>query len=275
MIYENIELRVDPDAADQFIADFTATRELLLEAAVCQEAGLLRNVHNPDTYLLRLGWDRIEDYTETFPGAFLPTLLAQVLPTDFVTPVRNFDCSARQENVRGSAALSGNATTAGEEGIAATNAMSRVRAVLDSLGEDHKSSMEAEHFRYFCAQLDHYGSSRNNPIVTVIDHVGNYWRNWLLMITRPGPYRPSTIRKLLEALDPSHPISQRMLTLNLRLLERDGLVERRVIDDERRHVEYSLTPLGWGLSNKLLSLIEWIDQHAGEIEKASASYSSD
>lgn len=162
----------------------------------------------------------------------------------------------------------------GSEEIGFTHAMSRVRAVLDSLEVGHLSWIEEEHFRYFCVQLARYESTRNNPIVSVVDHIGNYWRNWLLMITRTGPYRPSTIRKLLAALDPSHPISQRMLTLNLRMLERDGLIARRVIDDERRHVEYSLTPLGRGLSDKLLSMIEWIDEHASEIANANTTFDS-
>jgi DNA-binding HxlR family transcriptional regulator len=63
-----------------------------------------------------------------------------------------------------------------------------------------------------------------------------------------------------------------MLTLNLRMLERDGLIARDVIDDERRHVEYSLTVLGRGLSDRLLSLIDWIDQHVAEIEASNAAF---
>ena len=145
------------------------------------------------------------------------------------------------------------------EEVEFTHAMSRVRAVLESLEKSHGNLNEEEHFRYFCGQLSRYESTRDNPIVSVVNHIGNYWCNWILMIARLGPYRPSTIRKLLAALDPEHPISQRMLTLNLRILERDGLVSRHVVDDVRRHVEYSLTILGRGLSDRLLSLIEWID----------------
>ncbi|WP_458782402.1 winged helix-turn-helix transcriptional regulator [Arthrobacter sp. D3-16] len=156
------------------------------------------------------------------------------------------------------------------EKFGSSQSLGRVRTVLGSSAEGREDSLE--YFEYFCGQLDRYQSTRNNPIVSVVDHIGNYWRNWLLMIARTGPYRPSTIRRLLAALDPTHPISQRMLTLNLRLLERDGLIARHVIDHERRHVEYSLTPLGRGLSDKLLPLIEWIDQHGEEIATASEAF---
>jgi DNA-binding HxlR family transcriptional regulator/transposase-like protein len=182
-------------------------------------------------------------------------------------------CGVAHENADVPTACAIPVTSAENSGeIGFMHAMSRVRAVLGSLEKEHMNSIEEEHFTYFCAQLARYESTRNNPIVSVVEHIGNYWCNWILMITRPRPYRPSTIRKLLAAMDPAHPISQRMLTLNLRMLERDGLIARHVVDDVRRHVEYSLTPLGRGLSNKLLSLIEWIDQHAGEIAQASATF---
>jgi DNA-binding HxlR family transcriptional regulator len=148
--------------------------------------------------------------------------------------------------------------------------MSRVRAALGSvngIGADREELLEQ-----LAAQITQFESVRNHPIVDVVDHVGNYWRNWLLVILRTGPYRPSTIRRLLAALDPAHPISQRMLTLNLRVLERDGLVAREVVDDEQLHVDYMLTALGRELSDRIMSLIDWIDQHAEEVLRARAAF---
>ncbi|MFJ1667591.1 winged helix-turn-helix transcriptional regulator [Streptomyces bottropensis] len=129
-----------------------------------------------------------------------------------------------------------------------------------------------ELFEYVSGQLARFEQSSDNPIVAVVDHIGNYWRNWLLVIVRTRPYRPSTIQRLLAALDPSHPISQRMLTLNLRLLERDGIIAREVFDDGRRHVEYSLTPLGRELSGGFMTLLDCIDRHAGEIAESRARF---
>jgi DNA-binding HxlR family transcriptional regulator len=117
-----------------------------------------------------------------------------------------------------------------------------------------------------------YEMVTDNPIVNVVNHVGNYWRSWMLVILQTGTYRYSTIMKLLNAVDPSHPISQRMLTMGLRLLERDGLVERRVVEDVRRHVEYSLTPVGEELSERFMSLVEWIDSQAETFERSRSKY---
>jgi DNA-binding HxlR family transcriptional regulator len=152
--------------------------------------------------------------------------------------------------------------------------MVRIRAILDPLDDGQMDCARHKFFTYISAQLVRFESTRDNPFVSVVDHVGNYWRNWLLMIVRTGPYRPSTIRRLLAALDPSHPISQRMLTLNLRLLERDGLIGRSVLDSERKHVEYSLTPLGRDLSDRIMALIGWINDHSDEIGRARASFDS-
>ena len=63
-----------------------------------------------------------------------------------------------------------------------------------------------------------------------------------------------------------------MLPLNLRVLERDGLVAREVVDDEQLHVDYMLTALGRELSDRIMSLIDWIDQHAEEVLRARAAF---
>jgi DNA-binding HxlR family transcriptional regulator len=150
--------------------------------------------------------------------------------------------------------------------------MVRVRAVLDPQNTGDISAAQRRLFESTSAQMVEFGAERKNPIVSVVDHIGNYWRNWLLVILNTGSYRPSKISRILEALDPSHPISQRMLTLNLRLLERDGLIERSVICAYTNHVEYGLTALGSQLAGKLMSLIEWIGDHAGEIAHARAAF---
>ncbi|MBA4865169.1 antibiotic biosynthesis monooxygenase [Streptomyces sp. PSKA54] len=68
MIYEHAELRLHPGVGVRLEADFAAARHLLLEAPGCRSAELLRSVDHADTYLLRVGWERLEDHTEIFPG---------------------------------------------------------------------------------------------------------------------------------------------------------------------------------------------------------------
>ncbi|MCX5326874.1 helix-turn-helix domain-containing protein [Streptomyces sp. NBC_00120] len=170
----------------------------------------------------------------------------------------------------GHAPGSGSAVLSGRDDI--TQAMARVRAVLDLSESGRLEGARKELFEYVAGQLARFERSSDNPIVAVVDHIGNYWRNWLLVIVRTGPYRPSTIQRLLAALDPSHPISQRMLTLSLRLLERDGIIAREVFDDGRRHVEYSLTPLGRELSDGFMALLDCIDRSAGEVAESRAKF---
>lgn len=67
-------------------------------------------------------------------------------------------------------------------------------------------------------------------------------------------------------------ISQRMMTLKLRLLERDGLVARRVTPDVPPRVEYELTPLGLGAYRGYLSVLHWSEQATPAIRAARAVY---
>ena len=67
-------------------------------------------------------------------------------------------------------------------------------------------------------------------------------------------------------------ISQRMLTLTVRQLERDGLVERVVFPVVPPRVEYSLTALGTTLLDPLVALARWADVHRADINAARGEY---
>ncbi|ETR95062.1 hxlR-like helix-turn-helix family protein [Acinetobacter lactucae] len=67
-------------------------------------------------------------------------------------------------------------------------------------------------------------------------------------------------------------ISQRMLTLCLRGLERDGLVKRTVYPVVPPHVEYELTPLGHSLTEPVIALGQWAQQHIVDIDAARAAF---
>jgi DNA-binding HxlR family transcriptional regulator len=67
-------------------------------------------------------------------------------------------------------------------------------------------------------------------------------------------------------------VSQRMLTLTLRQLERDGLVERVVYPVVPPRVEYSLTALGTTLLDPLVAMARWADVHRTDIEAARSQY---
>ncbi len=67
-------------------------------------------------------------------------------------------------------------------------------------------------------------------------------------------------------------ISQRMLTLCLRALERDGLVKRTVYPVIPPRVEYELTPLGRSLREPVTALGIWASEHIDEIDASRAAY---
>lgn len=67
-------------------------------------------------------------------------------------------------------------------------------------------------------------------------------------------------------------ISQRMLTVTLRALERDGLIERQMYPVIPPRVEYSLTPLGRSLLAIVQALVAWSGDHIGDVHKARRHY---
>jgi DNA-binding HxlR family transcriptional regulator len=89
------------------------------------------------------------------------------------------------------------------------------------------------------------------PVRELLDRVGDTWT--VLVVLSLGE-QPQRFRVLLRAVTG---ISQRMLTVTLRALERDGLVARRVFDTKPPAVEYRLTPLGHSLLQPISQLTQW------------------
>src|SRR3954452_10601651 len=75
-------------------------------------------------------------------------------------------------------------------------------------------------------------------VSAVLARLGDKWSVLIVMLLQEGPRRFNEIRRLVDG------ISQRMLTLTLRGLERDGLVSRKVYPTVPPKVEYTLTDLG-------------------------------
>jgi len=70
-------------------------------------------------------------------------------------------------------------------------------------------------------------------------------------------------------------ISQRMLTVTLKGLERDGLVQRTVFDTRSPSVEYALTPLGTTLIDHLAGLADWAIRNEPQISESRAAFDRD
>jgi len=112
------------------------------------------------------------------------------------------------------------------------------------------------------------GVRRDQPMREVLARAGDKWSSLLLLLLNAGNFRHGVLRRLVAAVGAEGHISQRMLTLRLRSLERDGLIARTTISTQPPGVEYSLTPLGAGLVRQLDQVMQWIRDHQGEIRAA-------
>jgi DNA-binding HxlR family transcriptional regulator len=110
------------------------------------------------------------------------------------------------------------------------------------------------------------GVQRDQPMREVLARIGDKWSTLLLHLLRTGNYRHAVLRRLVSAVGAEGRISQRMLTLRLRALERDGLLERRVVPGTHPPgVEYALTELGQSLTAQIEGLMQWIRDHMAHI----------
>jgi DNA-binding HxlR family transcriptional regulator len=96
----------------------------------------------------------------------------------------------------------------------------------------------------------------------VLARVGDKWTILVVVVLGDGPKRFNEIRRSLGS------ISQRMLTLTLRGLERDGLATRTVYPSAPPRVEYELTRLGRSLLEPVSGLGAWARQNRAAIEEA-------
>jgi DNA-binding HxlR family transcriptional regulator len=89
------------------------------------------------------------------------------------------------------------------------------------------------------------------PATEILSRVGDKWSVLIVMLLGPGPKRFNEIRRAVNG------ISQRMLTLTLRGLERDGMVTRTVFPTVPPRVDYELTALGQSLREPVQALGQW------------------
>jgi DNA-binding HxlR family transcriptional regulator len=100
----------------------------------------------------------------------------------------------------------------------------------------------------------------NCPSRTVLDHITSKWGVLVLTaLTSEPTLRWSELRRTIEG------VSEKMLAQTLRTLEADGLVKRDAQPTIPPRVDYSLTDRGIELSDRLLSLMDWIADNADEI----------
>nr|WP_312973799.1 helix-turn-helix domain-containing protein [Atlantibacter sp.] len=91
------------------------------------------------------------------------------------------------------------------------------------------------------------------PSRDVLKHVTSRWGVLILVALRDGTHRFSDLRRKMGG------VSEKMLAQTLQWLEQDGFVNRVSYPVVPPHVEYSLTPLGEQVSEKVAALADWIE----------------
>ena len=105
-----------------------------------------------------------------------------------------------------------------------------------------------------------------NAMADILNRIGDKWSVMIVGYLGKKTMRFNELRHTIGG------ISQRMLTLTLRNLERDGLVTRTVFPEIPPRVEYQLTELGRSLQTPIEGLWDWAAQHQGEVQGARRDY---
>lgn len=103
-------------------------------------------------------------------------------------------------------------------------------------------------------------STEGCPVKTTLDVIGGKWKAIILYHLIDGPKRFNEFRRLYPE------ITQFMLTLQLRELERDGIIHREVYKQVPPKVEYSLTEFGATLKPIILSMRNWGETYKDKID---------
>lgn len=102
------------------------------------------------------------------------------------------------------------------------------------------------------------------PSREVLKHVTSQWGVLVLIVLEEGTHRFSELRRKIGG------VSERMLAQTLQLLEGDGFVLRRAFPVVPPHVEYSLTPLGQEVAEKVRILADWIEVNFHRVSEGRA-----
>lgn len=106
------------------------------------------------------------------------------------------------------------------------------------------------------------------PTRRLLDRIGTKWTSMTVKVlaeASPHEVRFGELRRRMPG------ISQKMLSVTLQNLTRDGLVARRVEPSVPPRVHYRLTGLGLSLEGALAVVREWAEEHMAEVDRANAA----
>ena len=125
-----------------------------------------------------------------------------------------------------------------------------------------RTFLKPEHIKVPVLPPNAHLDSDCRGVASILARVGDKWSVFVIMLLGAGPRRFNEIKRMVGG------ISQRMLTLTLRGLERDGLVTRTVFPTIPPRVDYELTSLGRDLLVPVSALGEWAIRNQSKIARA-------
>lgn len=100
----------------------------------------------------------------------------------------------------------------------------------------------------------------------LLDQIADKWSVLILAALCKKPLRFNELKRCLDG------VTQKALTQALRRLERNGILDRRVIPSSQIAVEYSITPLGRTLEGPFLALYTWTISHVDAVVQAQSAF---
>ncbi|MGE8134254.1 winged helix-turn-helix transcriptional regulator [Novosphingobium subterraneum] len=143
------------------------------------------------------------------------------------------------------------------------------------MAHDISGTFERPALASLADEMERHGTSRDAPVREIMALLGDRWSTLILLVLATGELRHAELRRLLARLSAERAISQRILTMKLRTLERDGFVTRRISSDVPPKVSYNLTRLGESLHVQTRGLINWINAHQDLIRASRAVFDSE
>ncbi|MFJ6676114.1 winged helix-turn-helix transcriptional regulator [Actinosynnema sp. NPDC091369] len=122
-----------------------------------------------------------------------------------------------------------------------------------------------------CGDTEDYGARQwdtraDCEVRQILDRIADKWSLLVIALLDRRVLRFSELSRLIDG------ISQRMLTITLRQLERDGLVKRTVYPVVPPRVDYELTSMGVTLHDTIQALVDWTESHQDAIAAAREAY---
>lgn len=143
--------------------------------------------------------------------------------------------------------------------------------MLDPLMHDIDPAVR-EKIAALAEEMRRNGGGRDDPVRSVMGLLGDRWSTLVLLVLETGTWRHADLRRMTARLSAEQAISQRVLTLKLRALEREGFIHRDVTTDVPPKVSYRLTPLGLDLMTQVRGLIDWINTRRAPILASRAAF---